>query len=133
MFKRKADGTTNKKKHTPWTGYTFHWTKTSLRSVQTIPLRVTCEWGKVMWIKVKKRSIVWCHVDDTSTLMKIKTPVPTGMIGLLIKSQPGSGRRWESLPGLVKEHFNLNTKTAFDQKKLRYPGHFMVRFFIYVK
>ena len=44
--------------------------------------------------------------------MTIKTPVPTGIIGLLKANLDLA----EDGNLSVKEHFNLNTKTSFDQK-----------------
>ena len=61
--------------------------------------------------------IVWSC--ENGTAFTIKTPVPSGMTGLVVKTQTASGRNWASLPNSVKEYFNLGTKSSYKPEQYK--------------
>ena len=56
------------------------------------------------------------RVVEVGDIFTIKTVVPVGMTGLLEKIETASGRKWESIPVSVKEHFEL-AKNAFKSQQ----------------
>ena len=118
MSKRKADDSGKRKKYSELTGFRKDITPTRLKKLRSHPH--TGDWRRDRMIRISNRdaNITWNNTK-TNEEFSIKTPVPCGMTGLIVKLQTQSGRSWESLPVSVKTYFDLKEKSSFDPKDFK--------------
>ena len=121
MSKRKAsnvDDGGKRHKYSDLTGFSKDVTPARLKKLRSHPHKGDWRRDRVIRIPYKLCIITWTNtVTDNEFL--IKTPVPCGMTGLIVKLQTASCRCWESLPVSIKNHFGLTKKTDFDPKKYK--------------
>ena len=119
MSKRSHSGS-KKVKYAKLTGYSEKTTPDILKKLASHPHKGDWRRHKKIRIAFKLCSINWSYNrDEEEDLVHVlKTPVPVGMTGLVVKNQSASGRSWESIPVSVKEAFNLEKK-EFDASKIR--------------
>ena len=98
-------------------GYTFDNAHDTIKSMHQHDTKGDRRRDTVIRINIKGCSIVWSC--ENGTAFTIKTPVPLGMTGLVVKTQAASGRNWTSLPNLVKEYFNLDTKSSYKPEQYK--------------
>ena len=103
-------------KYASLSGYTFENAHDTIKSMHH---GTKGDWrrDRVIWDNTKCCSIVWSC--ENGTAFTIKTPVPSGMTGLVVKTQTASGRNWTSLPNSVKEYFNLDTKSSYKPEQYK--------------
>ena len=106
-----------KRKYASLSGYTFENPHDTIKSMHQHGTKGDWRRDRVIWLKIKRCSIVWSC--ENGTAFTIKTPVPSGMTGLVVKTQTASGRNWISLPNSVKEYFNFIQKRQFIERKVR--------------
>ena len=94
------------------------WHQLDLRSWGVIHIKEIGE--GIDWIRISYRdaNITWNNTK-TNEEFSIKTPVPCGMTGLIVKLQTQSGRSWETLLVSVKTYFDLKEKSSFDSKDFK--------------
>ena len=109
MSKRKAsdvDDGEKRHKYSDLTGFSKDVTPARLKKLRNHPHKGDWRRDRVIRTPYKFCIITWTNtVTDNEFL--IKTPVPCGMTGLIVKLQTASCRCWESLPVSVKNHFGL--------------------------
>ena len=113
MSKRKADDSGKRKKYSKLTGFSKDITPTRLKKLRSHPHKG--DWRRDIMIRISYRdtNITWNNTKTNEEFL-IKTPVPCGMTGLIVKLHTQSGRSWESLPVSVKTYFDLKEKSSFD-------------------
>ena len=104
-------------KYTSLSGYTFENAHDTIKSMHQHGTKGDWRRDRVIWLKIKRCSIVWSC--ENGTAFTIKTPVPSGMTGLVVKTQTASGRNWTSLPNSAKEYFNLDTKSSYKPEQYK--------------
>ena len=90
--------------------YTFDNAHDTIKSMHQHGTKGDWRRDRVIQVKIKRCSIVWSC--ENVTAFTIKTPVQSGMTGLVVKTQTASGRNLTLLPNSVKEYFNLDTKSS---------------------
>ena len=105
-----------KRNNAALSAYTFENAHDTIKSIKS---NLKGDWrrDRVIWFKIKRCPIVWSC--ENGTAFTIKTPVPSGMTGLVVKTQIASGRNWISLPNSVKEYFNFIQMRQFIERKVR--------------
>ena len=107
----------SKRKYASLSGYTFENAHDTIKSMHQHGTKGDWRRDRVIWFKIKRCPIVLSC--ENGTAFTIKTPVPSGMTGLVVKTQIASGRNWLSLPNSVKEYFNLGTKLSYKPKQYK--------------
>ena len=107
----------SKRKYASLSGYTFENAHDTIKSMHQHGTKGDWRRDRVIQVKIKCCSIVWSC--ENGTAFTIKTPVPSGMTGLVVKTQTASGRNWTSLPNSVKEYFNLDTKSSYKPEQYK--------------
>ena len=119
MSKRKADDSGKRKKYPQLTGFSKDITPSRLKKFRSHPHKGDWRRDRMIRILYRDTNITWNNTKINEELL-IKTPVPCGMTGLIVKLQTQSGRSWESLPVSVKTYFDLKEKSSFDPKDINY-------------
>ena len=69
-------------------------------------------------ISYREANITWTNIKLNEEFI-IKTPVPCGMTGLIVKLQTASCKSLESFPVSVKTRFDITEKSSFDPKDFK--------------
>ena len=122
MSKRKAsdvDDGGKRHKYSDLTGFSKDVTPARLKKLRSHPHKGDWRRDRVIRIPYKFCIVTWTNTVTGNEFL-IKTPLPCGMTGLIVKLQTTSYRCWESLPVSVKNLFGLTKKKDFD------PEHYNV-------
>ena len=93
-------------------------TPNRLKKLRSHPHKGDWRRDRVIRILYREANITWTNIKLNEEFI-IKTPVPCGMTGLIVKLQTASCKSWESLPVSVKTHFDIIEKPSFDPKDFK--------------